>query len=97
MTPQFIFSNTMKFKTPIGAVCTFCRVSSSANKNSFHEKMNDKIAVEAMPGVAKGIEILNRVCKSEQPSMRAASSRLIGISSIKALRLHTMIPKFDAK
>lgn len=61
MTPQFIFSNTMKFKTPIGAVCTFCRVSSSANKNSFHEKMNDKIAVEAMPGVAKGIEILNRV------------------------------------
>ena len=72
-------------------------MSSSANKNSFHEKMNDKIAVEAMPGVAKGIEILNRVCKSEQPSMRAASSRLIGISSIKALRLHTMIPKFDAK
>src|SRR5438093_1422692 len=62
-----------------GSVTALLLVSTSANRNSVHEKMNANAAAETIPGAASGHAIFHSDCQREQPSTSAASSSSIGI------------------
>ena len=53
----------------------------AARMNSFHPVMNEKRAVTATAGLARGRTIRQKIVAEEAPSMRAASSRSRGIVS----------------
>src|SRR3954463_9693058 len=55
-----------------------------ANRNSFQQKMNTRIAVVIIPGAPRGAITFVKACHGVAPSIRAAFSRSQGISRKKA-------------
>ena len=79
----------IKLYNPYGNV----RISSDlvkvkANRNSSHDKINEKIAVEIIPGTANGRMTFVKACHLVAPSINATSSKSCGIPLKKAVMIH---------
>ena len=58
-----------------------CVIKVRANKNSLHPRIAEYVAVAAIPGVASGRITFLTDCSLLQPSIRAASSNVVGMLS----------------
>lgn len=67
------------------------------NKNSFQEKIIDKIPADIRPGRAKGKAILKKVYQISAPSTLAASSISMGMWSKKDFVIQTLIGKMKLR
>src|SRR5262247_507422 len=64
-----------------GKVLASTPLKISANRNSFQEARNPKIAATTSPGAAMGMTTRTRTPSGEQPSISAASSTSSGTST----------------
>ena len=65
----------------------FLLVKISAKTNSFHEKTTTNTQDAIIPWIDSGMTTLVRRCSVVAPSMDAASSNSIGISSMKVFMI----------
>jgi hypothetical protein len=93
-------SNPLSVRNPViatGSVSVCILVRIIANKNSFHEKIIQKIDVAMIPGRDRGKTILKIAPKYEQPSIKAASSISVGIASKKFFKIKIESGKLNVK
>src|SRR5215208_3004013 len=90
ITPHLISYCVTRPAIPTGKViaASVC-VSTSANRNSFHETIKQNTAVAASPGVTSGNTTRTSAPKRESPSTSAASSRSRGSSAKKPRIIQT--------
>src|SRR5271166_2973561 len=78
----------LKKASAAGAVrALIVEVSEIANRNSFQQNMNTKMALVTMPGAASGAMTFVKPCHGVAPSTFAAFSRCHGICWKKAARM----------
>ena len=94
--PNLHDSVLLKAAISSGKVLAASRVSTRANRNSFHAKMKQRMAVAIIPGAARGMIILNKAPNLVDPSIIADSSISVGISWKKLLNIQTAKGRFIA-
>src|SRR6266478_2789841 len=78
--PQMYWSPTTIIESLIGTVIVvWSEVKTSARRNSFQAKVNEKMADATIPGADSGRRIRNRASILVQPSTIACSSSSAGI------------------
>src|ERR1043165_1549006 len=97
ITPHLISYCVTRPAIPTGNViaASVC-VSTSANRNSFHEMIKQNTAVAASPGVTSGNTTRTSAPKRESPSTSAASSRSRGKSAKNPRIIQTTNGKLNA-
>src|SRR6185369_14143067 len=97
ITPHLISYCVTRPAIPTGNViaASVC-VSTSANRNSFHEMIKQNTAVAASPGATSGSTTRQSAPRRESPSTSAASSRSRGKSAKKPRIIQTTNGKLNA-